>query len=1035
MPRKPPLFQDHHILEQQTFYNNELLQALVEVDLIGKDAFENRIYMPADRQLAHALGVSPHSGGPIKDYQRGINFELRQLQLSPDGRAALGGDPEALKRIATRVNDFRDTMKIGLVNGDLYTNAPLGMSADDIRPRTQGFFHGVRDYSQVNAQQFDARKSLSPVDHGWLAVAKSESRIVTLLQFTEQSGNKLTKGNDVELQRHGLAQAISNAHHDGRVVMSEQGILKVEQKLGAEAASPLRVPRGQQGFATMGMLLGEASARNMVRSGGLLTTGADAIMTARRAAELLEQGNTTAAQSEFNHAVARNVGGWGGGAATAMALGGSGFVPAAVVAADALLLSKAFEKGANLLDNRAIYRQTEKADAQAGTAEVNWQFNGRNWERKAAFDLTPDGRHHPFEDNVVASYEKSQKLGAMASAVAVDLALGKAPPPQDPFKIPAQAGDRRGLDNQDWQRNADTSTWERQVKTGVSGANDRGSYATQTATPERAQQLNQEALGRIESNIASGREAIAAAYLENHAAQRAQDYRVDVPAAVEAARAKHDVVLGSDSQLYRRNDAGQWASQEGLASGNLAIELELTNQIRQPSLERSQQELADIQVLPPPTAAQAEKNELLHRYRSAGIDLNVNPDTQQAIGLAVQWTLEDNGITGKTMQKLQPDGADKHGYNTPIIHYQAGPDGVAHQVAITSSEDLRQAWTYVQTQRQENPVPDSPELRIAALSPDARDAHQQALREANRQGVSAQEAQQAATLAAVNVRAPQMDTAQAPQPVVDAQRQRGPDPASDAVTIAAASAPVAASPPMAAEHPEQTPPFIQHEVSRPSPEVRPTPAAADEAIRQGIGSGQSAPMQVHGTTQRQSAEDHPHRSQAMPAQPAGNVSAAPVLHASAPHDQQATAPAAITPMQTGHPDHALYQQIREHVTALDARHGRTFDETSERMAASLLVLAKDNGLDRVDHVLLSNATAENKAAHYVFVVQGEPSNPAHQRGAMPTEQATQSSVEESLQRFEVLSQEQQRTQAQQLEQQLNDARAQQGSQARAPGMG
>ena len=136
-----------------------------------------------------------------------------------------------------------------------------------------------------------------------------------------------------------------------------------------------------------------------------------------------------------------------------------------------------------------------------------------------------------------------------------------------------------------------------------------------------------------------------------------------------------------------------------------------------------------------------------------------------------------------------------------------------------------------------------------------------------------------------------------------------------------------------------------------------------------------------------------------------------------------------TPMQPGHPDHALYQQIREQVTALDARHGRSFDETSERMTASLLVLAKDNGLDRVDHVLLSNATAEKPAAHYVFVVQGEPGNPAHQRGAMPTALAAQTPVEESLQKFEVVSQEQQqqRLQAQQLEQQ--------GIQARSMGMG
>jgi hypothetical protein len=144
----------------------------------------------------------------------------------------------------------------------------------------------------------------------------------------------------------------------------------------------------------------------------------------------------------------------------------------------------------------------------------------------------------------------------------------------------------------------------------------------------------------------------------------------------------------------------------------------------------------------------------------------------------------------------------------------------------------------------------------------------------------------------------------------------------------------------------------------------------------------------------------------------------------------------MTPLHASHPDHALYQQIREHVTALDAKHGRNFDETSERMAASLLVLAKGDGLDRVDHVLLSNATSEKDAAHYVFVVQGDPGNPAHQRAAMPTVQAAQTPVEDSMQQFHVVSQEQQqRVQAQQLDQQLQNERELQGSQARGISMG
>ncbi|WP_309545432.1 hypothetical protein [Xanthomonas campestris] len=446
----------------------------------------------------------------------------------------------------------------------------------------------------------------------------------------------------------------------------------------------------------MEVLLGNASASTLVRSGGLLATGADAVLTARSSAELLEQGNATAAQSEVQHAIARNAGGWAGGASTAAALGGTGFVPAALVVGDALLMSKAFDKGADLLDNRAIYHQTDKAG-------VEWEFNGRNWQREAAIDLAHDGRRTSGEQPVVASYEKSQELGALANARAVELALGKAPPPQDPFNLPARASDQVGLDNQNWHRNPESQAWERQVKIAVSGAADRGSYEHQTASRDRAQQLNQEALGRIESNIATGREAIAFAYLENHAAQRAQAHGVEVPAAVESALAKHDHVQGHDGQVYQRNESGQWAGKDGVATGNLAVELELTDQVRQPSLERAREALASIQALPAPTAAQIEHNELLHRYRAAGVDLNVNPQTQQAVELAAQRTRDANGIAGPTMQQLQRNESGQYGYDSPIAHLRRGSDGVTRVVAVTSSEDIRQALSETQGNQPKSP--------------------------------------------------------------------------------------------------------------------------------------------------------------------------------------------------------------------------------------------------------------------------------------------------------------------------------------------
>ncbi|HEL5401817.1 TPA: hypothetical protein UOJ25_001932 [Stenotrophomonas maltophilia] len=120
-----------------------------------------------------------------------------------------------------------------------------------------------------------------------------------------------------------------------------------------------------------------------------------------------------------------------------------------------------------------------------------------------------------------------------------------------------------------------------------------------------------------------------------------------------------------------------------------------------------------------------------------------------------------------------------------------------------------------------------------------------------------------------------------------------------------------------------------------------------------------------------------------------------------------------------HPDHGLNQQVRQGVAALDAQHGRPFDQTSERLTASLTVLAREQGLQQVDHVLVSNATAQHPAGHTIFVVQGDPANPAHLRAMMPTAVAAQTPVEQSMQKLGLDVQ-----QPVQAEQQALDAQAQ-----------
>ncbi|WP_447904244.1 XVIPCD domain-containing protein [Stenotrophomonas geniculata] len=1115
MPRNGPHFQDHHAIEQRTLARSPLLRLLADTGHFDIHAPENRIFLPADPAFAQSLGITPHSGGPIADYQIGLLQRLRRLEQTPDGVGAFNGDAAAQARISGRVEALRDTVRVGLINGDLYTNAPYGMKPDDIRPQVQSFFFNEARYGQLNASQLQQLRSFTPIDSGWAGVTHSEHRVVATLRHVQSSPNPLTRGGGAELQRQGLSEAISSAYHGGRLSISSEGVLIVENALGKEAADPLRVPQGQRGFATTSILLGEASTSQLIRSGGLLASGADAVITARRTSQLLEEGNGTAAQSELTHALARNGGGWIGGMATASVIGTSSFVPAAIVAGDALLMSKAFDRGADLLDNRAVYRQTDKAD-------VRWQFDGRNWQRQAVMDSTGDGLGNPAERSVGASYEKARELGAYAHVKAVELALGKVPPPQDPFSIPAKDGEGR-LDNPNWHRDAQTEQWTRQVKIGVSGANDRGVYETQTASPERANELNREAVQRIENNIANGKAAIAASYLETYAATRASDFVPLVPEAVEQARARPDAIQGSDNQLYQRDEAGQWHHAGQIAQGNMALELELTRTIQQPSLDQFNQTIAALDARPLPSAAEVNQNEVRHSYYAAGVALS--PAWEQAIALATARTREQHGITGPTLQELGPVAEGNAGASRPITHYQVGQDGVARAVATTSTQELQAAWNEVRARANEQaPLPDSPELRIAALSAGEQEAYRQALQEANRLGAAQVDAGQVAraaaqvahgdkpseqdgnvearpeepataqpvapvavaaappavavtpppTLAAQDKPAPQRHAEQRDPPRREAEPQPQPHPNSEAPTEnrtasqtpepggpmqAHPAAPERATPHVAAPldaatqmmPTQRTEQASAPERIAPVPTVAPTPKQ-DMAVQEVEPVLFKEPLPAEPSRdpwplEQEAAQHVPEPEPALsddlqPVTAAVTVPAEPTIAPSpepaAPAPDEASAPnlALQDPTQPGHPDHALYQQIREGVEALDAKHGRSFDEVSERMTASLLVLAKDNDLERVDHVLVSNATREHPAGHTLFVVQGEPSNPAHQRAAMPTELAAQTSVEESLQQFDSVSREaHQRALANQMDQQLEDQRVQHDIQIRAASAG
>lgn len=107
----------------------------------------------------------------------------------------------------------------------------------------------------------------------------------------------------------------------------------------------------------------------------------------------------------------------------------------------------------------------------------------------------------------------------------------------------------------------------------------------------------------------------------------------------------------------------------------------------------------------------------------------------------------------------------------------------------------------------------------------------------------------------------------------------------------------------------------------------------------------------------------------------------------------------LTPANPGHADYAMHEQIRGKVGELGIS-----GVANDQMTASLLALAKGNGLTQVDHIALGTPTPGRDGAQNVFVIQGEPADPTALRAYVSSAQAAQAPVEQSFAQVERVNQ-------------------------------
>lgn len=762
---------------------------------------------------------------------------------------------------------------------------------------------------------------------------------------------------------------------------------------------------------------------NMVRGaviGGAAATVVEAATEGTKIADLYARDNRTGAEAAILDFGARSVGGW-----TGAALGAKAGTLLGIESGPGAIVTGIIGAGLGAWGASEVVEWVEKykINNQGDGSGRVWTFDPahpeKGWthsEREiiGTVGTLADRPIYGPATLLTADAELTQQLNYQASSLAVGLRMREPDQPINPFSIAGDATDTPSALPRSWERSPETGEWRREV---VHQVLEHGIKNTtvEVADAAKAAHLDETAQGIMAFNAARSSAAFAKQYEQVYTTQGWSQYG-EIPEEVVFARNHPDHVLASDGRTYQRQHDGEWLHDgwiyDSLAEGNIRDELNGTY----PQIRAIQQQEA-----PTPGSHERRIEALTANERDA-----YDQATQEANRLGVA-APQAQQLAAAAVAEVRGEHADER--LTP----QAVVDAHAEERAAPAPS----APPLVQEHRTPAPAAPTPSVLAEPAQEPARPEGPRPEPTAAKAPPTQEDSSEQKVRTDADTPAQQTPSAPVPSPSIPAAEQSRAQPEASALPASGVERHAPAQDPVAT-HAHSPAPANQTEVADAAPvtarlhetDAKPAPIQPESDIPANRAAVEpAAPPPATDAAPKVSEHERPYTPSPMDVQPTPPSSAMAFQQPEAP-------PAPLLPTQPEHPDHALYQQVREGVARLDAKHGRTFDEASERMTASLLVLAKDNDLDRVDHVLLSNATADKPTGHTLFVVQGEPSDPAHQRAAMPTELAAQTSVEESMQQFDAVSREaQQRAIANQLEQQLEDQRVQQDIQIRAASMG
>lgn len=722
-----PVFQGHHVIEQGAYARSRLLQALSQQGLFDLHGPRNLLNLPADEALAARLGLSPHPGGPLGGYSEGLQLQLRQLQQSPDGQATLRGDRAAAERMAVRVGELTDTLKTGLVNGDLVSNTPQGMTREQANRQVREFFGNLDEYRQTHSTQIAEIGRMPAQEARWAGVTRSEGNVTAALDAIEQPGAKPVAG-DVAAGRQSLGTAIAQANEAGRLPLSEPIEVRLRAAFPAEmpptlarppALPEVRGPLPEGGTPPETGTPGSSRAVRVVGAAGVALMAYDFVTTGHRVLELRAEGNEAAAASAQTHWVGRNAGGVIGGIGAGFlygAVAGSETGPGALVTG---LIGAGV--GAYLGERWADQRDVDRVFTQTDRNGNDWSRNPADpqapWTRTAS---SPNATGGFDETRFVAAGRLVDELNYRAANDSYSLGLGSPPRPQDPFTITG-AQDQAGWVAGPWQRSAETGAWSRTLAAEgmLPELQMIPEMRTDAATPAQTADLERQSALIVAQNAANSPASTAARYqiAYNQFGWNEFASMEPVPEAIRNASTRTDTLQASDGNTYTRGADGGWSTPGMLygtnqAEGNIREELNRTWQSQQAGLQEMGAYAA--QALATPTPTQSDMRSMVAgAYASAGI-VRSDADIDAATRAVAQDHLRDGLGQSPYSLALRPDGS----IETLVGHN----DRSLEVKSVTTAAEIEQARTQgvtpMETPQPTTTVPSPPPQPPAAPAPD-----------------------------------------------------------------------------------------------------------------------------------------------------------------------------------------------------------------------------------------------------------------------------------------------------------------------------